>query len=358
MANAKAVSSHSGRTAINAAAGRVALARGRQLAPRALWDAAAQLVLSGLPCEQPDPCDEIAAVWEAGDDEALLRGLACSGALDAPGKGSLVGDISNFDPSYASTANAHDIISDAGLDPDRDAERLVEHLGDHPAVARAADRLRLGRLPDDSNRFWGRMLARAAWLGGELADAETIDSTFAAALEAQVAGRGLEDDAMYHAIELIEEGLARVFGFIAGVEHFYPTAGNAEGANADLLVRAQLLDGDHLSPTTDAALAANRDGAETVGYRPLALALTVASHNVTVDYPLWQLLRRATEGAAPSLIELESFLTLRTAMRQVGVDAAAANAPLLVRQRGQEGRKFRLVTRSANGDILRATEVV
>lgn len=357
MANARAISAPVGRAAVNGAAGRVALARGRQLAPRALWDAAAELVLSGLPCELPDPCDEIAAFRESGREEPLLQGLACNRALDTAGRASLVADICNFDPTYAAGAGAHALISDAGLAPEQDAALLVQHLGDHPAVIRAADRLRLGRLPDDGNRYWGRMLARGAWLGGELGGVEGLDENFTAALGAQADGRGLEDDAMLHALELIEEGLARVFGFVAGVEHYYPTASNAAGASADLLVKAQLLD-DHLEPATDAALAANRSGAEAVGYRPLALALTVAGHAVTVDYPLWQLLQRATQGAPPSVIELERFLTLRTAMRQVGVVAAAANAPLLVRQRGQEGRKFRLVSRSASGDSLRATEVV
>jgi hypothetical protein len=358
MANARALSSTSGRHAINGAAGRVALARGRQLAPRALWDAAAELALAGLPCAAADPCDEIADVARRGAHEELLRGLACSAALDGPAQGSLLWELSGFDPTFAAGDQAHALISDAGLAPEHDAAELLRRLdGEHPAVARAASYLRRGRMPDDGDRYWGRMLARAAWLGGELDADVGLDPDFGQALEAQAAGRGLEDDAMERAFQQVQDGLAAVFGLVSGVEHYYPTSTPAPGASADLLVKADLLDG-YLEPAPDPAIRTNPPGAETVRYRPLALALRVAGQEVTVDYPLWQLLRRAALGAPPNVVDLERFLSLRTAMRQVGVDAAAANSPLLVRQRGQGGRKFRLVARSSSSDALRATEVI
>lgn len=357
MANATAISAPTGRAAVNSTAGSVALVRGRQLAPRALWDAAAELVLSGLRCDAEDPCDEIAAVAAASDIPRLLHGLACSAALDTPNHGSLLAAMSGFDPSFAASEAAHGFIAHAGLEPDKDTDRLAANLGDHPAVTRAAAFLRAGTIPADGSRNWGRMLARAAWLGGELTAQEAIDPAFAAALTAQAAGLGIDDDAILAALELIQEGLAQVFGVVAGSEHFYPTASNSAGASADLLVKADLLDG-HLHPATDAWQSVNPRGAQTVGYRPLALSIQVAERPVSVDYPLWQLLRSATEGAPPSIVEIERFLSLRTAMRQVGVDAAAAGADLLVRQRGPEGRKFKLASRSATSDALRATEMV
>lgn len=381
MANAAVIASEAGRRALNLAAGDVALARGRQLAPRALWDAAAELALGGLKLSDGrDPCFAIADAAAAGDESLLVHAMACNGALgpvliDHPMlassvEGSLVGELASRDPSYDATLSAHKLIADAGLDADADANLLTRNLRGvltepHPAVARAARALELGRAaPGDSDRVWGRVLARAAWLGGDLAGRSGLSDEFAAALAAQAAHATEFDDtsagrSLEHALGTVEEGIATVFGLASGPEHYYPTSTPVAGATADLMVRVRLIDEEFLKTRPDPIPEANALGSELVRYRPLTLSLEVAGRPIAVDYPLWQLLREAARGAAPSTIDLERFLALRQAVRAVGVHAAEQpERPLLVRDRGPGGRKYRIVTRNAAARVLRATEAL
>ncbi|MFE4953464.1 hypothetical protein ACFRCW_04985 [Streptomyces sp. NPDC056653] len=373
MANAAIISSRCGRAAINAAAGDVALARGRQLAPRALWDAAAELALSGLDLDRHDsegrdPCYAIADVADKNDEIALLTGLACNGALASARPGTLVADIAMRDPGYAPSRVAHELIADAGLDPDLDGRRLAEWLtGDtalHPAASRGAQAIADGRVPSvGQSRPLGRVLARAAWLAGELQPRSGLPPEFASALRAQ-ASRATENDptedgdALYGALCAIEEGLAEVFGLTSGPERYYPTATPVPGSDADLLVEAKLVQNGLIAIQPDPVTSGNPAGSALVGYRPITLALKAAERPIAVDYPLWRLLRQAAAGAAPSSVELERFLALRQAIRVLGVTTAAdPRQTLLVRERGT-GRRFRVVTRNASAGTLRATEVL
>lgn len=378
MANASALASASGRSAVNVAAGDVAVARGRHLAPRALWDAAAELALSGLDLhsiDNGDPCLAIARAAEAGDEALLVQSLAGNGALGGPlvppplvpaDERSLVAELASRDPSYFPSLDAHKLIADAGLDPDHDANRLIEWLraGEqpHPALARAATALTQGRATTpDGSRVWGRVLARAAWLGGELEGRTALDIDFMSALEAQAAGVtefDPEGGSLEKALTVVEEGLAAVFGLVSGPEHYYPTSTGRAGGQADLLVQAALIDEQLLKTRPDPVQAANPVGSTLVGYRPLALSLEVAGQEIAVDYPLWLLLHGAPDGATPSTHDLERFLALRRAVRIVGVEVAAEpRRALLVRERGHGGRRFRIVTRNAAANVLRATEV-
>lgn len=381
MANAAIMSASSGRRALDAAAGDVALARGRQLAPRALWDAAAEIALGGLDIgalDGRDPCFAIADAAAAGNDTVLVHAMACNGAFGPvmlPGSGlvtaaagSIAADIAARDPSYDPTQAGHQLIADAGLDPGADAEVLVRTLSTggavHPAVARAADALKAGLAADeDGDRIWGRVLARAAWLAGELEGGSEILPAFTAALHAQALGRQEADGTdegqeLEHALEEIEWGLAAIFGLTSGVEHFYPTSTPAAGAQADLMVRVSLVEGGWLKTRPDPVLSANNDSAQLVMYQPLTLSLDVAGRHVSVDYPLWRLLVDAAKGATPSTRDLERCLALRQAIRAVGVQAAADPAnPLLVSERGIGGRRFRIIVRNVTSNVLRATEV-
>ncbi len=372
MANAVILSSERGRAAINAAAGDVALARGRQLAPRALWDAAAELALSGVGIDHDndgrDPCYAIVDVARSNDEAALLKGLACNRALDSARPGTLVADIAMRDPGYAPSLAAHELIADAGLDPELDGRRFAEWLTGvttlHPAASRGAQAMADGRVANlGQSRPLGRVLARAAWLAGELRGRSGLPPEFARALQAQKAGATENDvtedgEALYGALSAIEEGLAEVFGLTSGPEHYYPTATPVPGSDADLLVEAKLVQDGLITTQRDPVASGNPAGSALVGYRPITLALKAGERSITVDYPLWRLLRRAAEGVAPTSVELERFLALRQAIRELGIKTAAdPRQTLLVRERGT-GRKFRIVTRNVSAGALRATEVL
>lgn len=382
MANAHVISAEPGRRAINRAAGDVALARGRQLAPRSLWDAAAVLALGGLSSldhDGRDPCYAIADVAATADEALLLHSMACNAALgpvllEAPplrpaAEGSLVSELATRDPSYDVTLAAHKLIADAGLDPSTDADQLRRLLrgsrdSPHPAVERAASALGRGKAASvEGTRIWGRVMARAAWLGGDLSGATGLSDDFMAPLAAQQAGES-ENTPDGHdleaALSVVEEGLAQVFGLVAGPEHYFPTSTPQPSAAADLMVLVRLIDTGALRSRPDPVLETNRAGAEIVGYQPLALSLEVGGKAVTVDFPLWRLLREAaTGGATPTAVDLERFLSLRQAIRAVGVSAAAqGDQPLLVRERSPEERRFRIVTRNAAMNLLRAREII
>jgi hypothetical protein len=379
-ANAGLVSSRAGRAALNAAAGDITLTRGRQLAPRALWDTAADLCLSGLDVDSDDlaqdPCFGIAAVAAAADEDRFLSGMACGSALAKTGDGSLTADISSRDPGYLPSLRAHALVSDAGLDPSADADCLATWLsGDgpaHPAAEHAARILRQGRAPFRT----GRLMARAAWLAGGLEGGSGLPPEFADALHAQAMAASADDgtpdgERLYEALDLIEDGLAEVFGLTSGPDKYYPTSTPSPGATADLLVQVQLVGDGHLVTHPDPVSHGNLEGSRLVGYRPLALSLRVDTpgtegptregRHVYVDYPLWSLLRQAAAGGSPSSVELERFLALRQAIRVVGVAAAADRSrprPLLVRERGAGGRRFRVVVRNAATGAMRANEVL
>ncbi|WP_131812141.1 hypothetical protein [Mycobacterium mantenii] len=371
-ANAQIMSSEPGRTALNGAVGDIALRRGRNLAPRALWDLAGQLALGGINTNENDPCDVIAEIAEANDITAVIQGLATGTALD-DGTG-LCADLVGADPSLAPSSQVHDLVAAAGLDPHADASvvrgALAGESGTRPAVETAAAAIREGRAA-----IGGRQLARAAWLGGLVPSRAQIPDSFAAALIAQ---QGLSDGAetpreLLEAIEYVAEGLASGFGVVSGPESFFPTDdGAGVTRKTDVFVRADLVQEGMLWPPPDGdpIVAANPRGAKVVGYRPLTIAMqltvqaqrrgsgTAVIQPLDVSLPLWDLLGRAAAGTVPSSVDKERFLGLRRAMESVGRLAGQDRMlPLLVRRRGSN-RKFRIAPFGPGGRILRANEVL
>ncbi|WP_415296871.1 hypothetical protein [Cellulosimicrobium sp. SJTW-1] len=369
MANATAITSATARNALSEAIGDVALSRGRQVAPRALWDAVAELSLSGLEDQEDvtpnrDLCFAIADVADAGNARPLISGLACSTALEKARPGTLLWDIAQRDPGFSATRQAHELVSDAGLDAQRDAERLRDWLAPseppHPAVLHAGELLDSAAWAVDEDSRWGRTLARAAWLAGALATETAVDDEYAAALVAQANGTAPGDEqveATELALDKIVEGIASAFGVIVkNTAHFYPTATVRTDPTADVLVEVDLLDDELIKPEADPIVLSNERGAKLVGYRPISLSVSIDGKSVSVDYPLWQLLLRASTGSQPSATELERFLGLRQAIRRLGVKAGAADrATLLVRETGSGGRKYQITTRAGR---LRAREVI
>lgn len=362
MANAVNLSRPEARATLNGSAGVLALARGRELAPRALWDAAADLALSGVQVQQAqDPCLAIADVAARQDEDALLHGLASHEALEDPPDGTLLAALASADPSYSPSKAAHSLISDVGLDPATDSRNLLDWLGGadgaHPASRRAASIVARGQL-----RPPARLLARAAWLAGHLPQAAALPDAFLAALEAQSAGaspgEGEGGRPLLDALEHVSLGFAAAFGVQSGPETFFPT--EAPGPReTEVLVEADLV-ADGLvwtAPEGDPVRARNLRGADLVGYRSLSLALVVAREvPLNVDLPLWSLLQAAIEGTAPSTVDLERFLGLRRAVEAVGRQASNNHRlALLVTHRGT-GQRFRVAPFGPT-TTLRAREV-
>jgi hypothetical protein len=367
MANAAMISSDESRAALNRAAGEVVLKRGRQLSLRLLWDAAAELTLSGLDVSRSDtpsdPCFAIADVARRSAESEVVDGLACNNALNYARAGTFVAEIADHDPTYRAMRRSHELIAEAGLNLARDASTLRDSLSSgtvHPAVERVAEAIRVGRV---EMRGRGRVLARAVWLHGDLVPESSLDARFARALESMSDSDAVDtaDDALY----AIEEGLAAVFGLTSGSEHYFPTTTPGPGDTADLLVHIRMVDDGWIQVKDDPTLTANPTGSNLVGYRPIALVLSVDESRIgserlfSVDYPLWQLLIGATAGSSPSSVELEKFRALREAVYGMGFIAATGKdserMPLLVRDRTPNGRRFRLVNRAKNS--IRATEV-
>jgi hypothetical protein len=362
MANAATLSSSTGRVAVNRAAGAASLRRGRELPPRALWDVAADLALSGLetiPAE--DPCAAIAEVAANGDTGALLDGLASHHALQHAREGTLLDELAAADPTFQAGKTQHERLSTAGLNPGEDGRLLTKWLAGgstvHPAIRNAAALIASGKAVHDPRAY-----ARAAWLGGAVAPTVTTSEMFERALRAQANGASAENDnadgeALLAAVTHINAGMAAGFGVLAGIETFFPT--EAPGPRStDVLVRADLIDEQLLWTAPDGDLTRHHNplGAELVGYRELALAVVIGDIDVSVDYPLWELLQLAVEGAAPSTFDLDRYLSLRRAVEAIG--RAAGNdqrIPLLVVHRAT-GRRYRVAPFGPTSK-LRATEV-
>lgn len=366
-ANAQVISNLPAREVLNGAAGDVALRRGRNLAPRALWDLAAQLALGGLDVTRDDPCDAIVEIAEASDVDALVGGLATGNALDTGTR--LAADLVATDPSLAPSSDVHDLIASAGLDPHADASILRDSLagdaGSRPAVENAAAAVREGRVV-----IRGRQLARAAWLGGRVQPRANIPDAFDAALSAQrdLTRGATTPQELVDAVEYVAEGLANGFGVVSGPETFYPTDdGGGVTRKTDVFVRADLVQDSMLwvPEGGDPVIAANPVGANVVGYRPLAIAMELSMQQgdggaiqpFDISLPLWDLLGRAAGGTIPSSVDKERFLGLRRAMESVGQLAGQnRKLPLLVRRRGS-GRKFRIAP-YGRGGTLRSNEVL
>ena len=365
-ANAEVISRLPARAVLNKAAGDVALHRGRNLPPRALWDFAARLALGGLNLDHKDPCDQIAEIAGSADVEALLRGLATGSALDETS--GLAPEFVAVEPTFQPSGAYHDIVASASLDVDADAavmsDCLVGEAGVPAAVEAAAAAIAEGRVA-----VQGRQLARIVWLGGTVGAGGAVPELFAKALVAQ---RHLDRDKpvpeeSVGAVEYVARGLASGFGVTSRHETFFPTDdGGSPTRRTDVYVKADLMRNRMLwlSEEGDPVVAANPNGAAVVGYRPLTLAMRLAigsdqrnqelTQSFDVNLPLWQLLGRAIEGTVPSSVDKERFLGLRRAMEAVGQLAGRdKQLPFLVHQRSN-GKRFRLA--SGPTGLLRVSE--
>jgi hypothetical protein len=297
----------------------VALRRGRDVAPRHLWDGIAELALGGISTDG-DPCDAVARIAAAKDAEAVWQSLLPNGAFTSP-RSELVRELADLDPSYRASDEAHTVIAAVGIDPQADAHMLTSVLrpgGDsRPAVSTAAR-----ALADDTPAGTARALVRAHWLTGRLALGTVVPEEFKAAVEQH-------EDAVDQVIDVVCEGLVSAFGRRTGHEAFLPTESLTESRQARVLVQIDLADEVDITPQRTKTL--NPVGCEVVGWRPLTARLKIGNSVVDLDLPLYRLLQEASGGALPATVDVERFHSLRYAAERLGrAHAGKDNRPLLV----------------------------
>jgi hypothetical protein len=349
--NAVIVSAPAARAAIDGLAHGLALRRGRDLAPRALWDLATDLITGGEPFTQSDPCDRIAELAAADDSDTVWRRLACNGAFagntigEVSRLGDLARDVRVHDPSLTAQRDSHEILASAGIQPEEDGARLSGWLGraEAEAVATAAGALRhAGVWPAP-----GRGLVRAAFLAGSLQRKDDGD-LFAQALAEYATYRA--DGGSYPALtqlrDLVAQGLVRGFGAVARGEDFLPADTRSTAREVRLFVQADLHSLDVLDVPPDPIFRADAEGAEILSYRPLRVVLHVrGTHQILVTLPLFRLLASLARGVAHSGSEIERFEALRRAVERAA--RPSAGGALLISL--GDGTRFKLSRRRILG---------
>ncbi|HVM00499.1 MAG TPA: hypothetical protein VM324_14495 [Egibacteraceae bacterium] len=360
--NAEILSAEQPSAALDTMVDRLALERGRPLAPRALWDAAAAITLGGAEFSEPDPCDRIAKVAMLPGPEALsevwLRVLPNS-VFEAPVDHGLASLLRDRDTTFAADGATHDVVAEAGIDAGADAAALERHLGgpSRDAIALIAAAVRSGELAAALRSGWRRSicraLARAAVLAGDLAPADPELAGFAELLEEYASGDFGERVAALE--ELAGEALARSFGEEVRSETYFRT-GNEADRDVAVHVRVDMRAGETHEVLDDPVVQRNPRGARVVGYRPLAIELGIAADterkdiSLTVNYSLYRVLRDATRGVLPSAAALERFYSLRRAAAALGAHAARDHSqPLLLADR-RTGRRVRLELHERRGN--------
>lgn len=332
---------------LDAAVEQIAYIRGRDVAPRQLWDGVAELAFGGI-SSSGDPCDEIARIAVDGDHTAIWQAILPNGALQAPA-GALTSELALQDPSYRAAERVHEIVATAGVVPKSDADQLRILLsggtGERAAIHTAAE-----ALAHVSPAAAARGLVRANWLVGALPPVALVPTYFTAALTSDAA-----DDAIEHIIRIVSDGLVQTFGVMAEGSSYLPTESLAETRDARVLVQLDLLDNLDLRPPR--ALLANPAGSSAVGLRPLAGRLTVGKTSIDFDLQLFWLLQRAQDGAMPATLDIERFHALRYAVERLGRSAAEHDGqPLLITDAARGTFRLNLISRRGR-EQFRITKV-
>lgn len=304
---------------IDQAIEQVAYLRGRDIAPRQLWDVLAELALGGID-SAGDPCERVAAAAAGQDVNAVWNALLPNGAFLRPA-GDLAKALAGLDPSYRPAEKVHEVMASAGVVPDDDVRAIKQLLGGdggrRPAVATAAAALHAPQHPP------GRGLVRCHWLAGALMELSPVPEYFTLAL-ASDAGPDAE-----RILDEVASGLVEAFGGKAEGSNYLPTESLAETRDARVLVRVDLDDYIDLRPPRQ--LTANPVGSRIVGLRPLSGRLLIGRSFIDFDLPLFDLLLKAVSGTAPSTVDIERFHSLRYAVERLGRMAAEDDGrPLLI----------------------------
>ncbi|MEV5264157.1 hypothetical protein [Streptomyces werraensis] len=297
----------------------VALRRGRDVAPRQLWDGIAELALGDIGAEG-DPCDAVARIAAEEDVDEVWRRLLPNGAFTSS-RSDFVKELAELDPSYQASDATHTVVAAVGIDPQADARMLINVLradgGGRQAVATAARSLG-SHTPAEA----ARGLVRAHWLTGHIPLGSVVPAEFKAAVEQQ-------EDAVDQVIDVVCEGLISAFGHRAGQASFLPTESLTESRKARVLVQIDLAHEVDIREQRVRVL--NPVGCDVVGWRPLTARLHIGKSVVELDLPLYRLLLEASKGALAATVDVERFHSLRYAAERLGRTGAGQDGrPLLV----------------------------
>jgi len=346
--NADMIADPTVRGVLDQLADRLAQEKGRPLAPRALRDLAATMILGGTSFDaEEDPCDAVLRWRESGNASAVFDNILPNGVFTGPDAGGLASQLAQTDPSFAPSGPAHDIISGTGIDTDSDARRLIEWLGgeDRPALTVAVRAMAPAADSMDARFAVARCLVRAAYLASRIELPDEPDRLFVDALGEYGAETGVTE-AIGRLEDLVSSALARSFGHEVGMQRFFRIHASRAGT-VDVLVAADLSGSGPaaLSVVPDRAKQHNPQGTRITGYRPMAITLSLAGVELQVDRPLFRVLARAAAGARPSADELERFFALRRAVEAIGREASLDfDQPLLLADTAT-GIKHRLTRR-------------
>jgi hypothetical protein len=368
--NAEIVSSENGRRSLGALAAEIALARGRSINPRALWDAAAVVTLGAATFSHEDPCDDIVDAcadedWQRLWNHSLPNGIFQEAELlGLPTKSASATKFSDFtqelkdrDPTFRADKEVHDLIAQAGIDRKQDALALLEALGDLEGesrlvigtlvrgletgvlVSRIGERQGLRNLP--------RALARARWLSGVSFGIDVDLARFADALRQYAqSGSGPEIDEIE---EEVGEALARSFGEAIGGETFFRT-GRADGRDVAVYARVDFASGRSHQLLDDNVTLNNPVGSAIAGYKPLTFLMRIGEEEVVLNFELYRLLREACRGKLPSAGELERFYSLGRAVSALGNLAAQdLSNPIVIADYREGDRRVRIEMNERRG---------
>jgi hypothetical protein len=334
--------------ALDEAVEQVAFRRGRDIAPRHLWDLIGELALGGGLPPAGDPCDAVAALAAAENAREVWRRLLPNGVFEAP-QSDLARDLADLDPSYQPDAAAHEIIASAGISLQDDADLLRESLA-LPSPARAAIATASRALAGEKDLERARGLARARWLVGGIQLKAEIPPGFRAAI------REDNSEDAWAALEMVSHGLSRTFGVSADGYSYLPTESPGETQDFQVLVQMDL--GNDVAFRMARPRAANKDGSQVVGLRPLTCLLKIGRSTLEFDLALYQLLEASATGAVATTIDIERFHALRYAAERLGREAAEDPSRALLITNSSKTTYYRVTARPwGDGEQLRVERV-
>ncbi|MET8386493.1 hypothetical protein ABZV14_26170 [Streptosporangium canum] len=325
---------------------RAAVERGHRDTPRALWDLVSRVILPpDLYDRFPDPCEASARAHSNNDTEFVLTGLLPITAFTA--KGEVGPRIATQAPSFAPTRQAYEKFANAGLLPAEDAAvvrrllKAVQEAGlEAPALETAAQALEKGfnSANSEQERTWRDLVARTV-LGSlcfldELPDPQEDEETqFFRALEAYEHWQeakladNADDPAVLQEVETavgsmvteLAEGFAALFGARTISGTYLPVHNYDAREQTRAYLRFELSLNQETPPVLDKPSSTNPAGARWVGYRPMAITLSLektqdgrSSTELAIDLPSYRILSAAKRGMASSS-DAERVYALRRA---------------------------------------------
>jgi len=334
--------------------------QGRYDTPRALWDFTSQLVapLDYVSEELSDPCGAVVSATRRGDRAWVMRRLLPASLFSA--SGSLGQRVADLDPARRPSAEAYDLLASAGLDPAQDGKlirALSADVGHGGALQRAAELAELGEddpasfpgaaMPAGWRGFLGRFLVACSYLGAPgswpLARSGPFELLLAG-YQALLAGEQAPseaEDVLNDLVMKLERGLADVTGTMVNEKAYLPVKTYDPRDPSRVYVRFELeTDTESFRLTRAMPVRNNPEGCEVVGYRPLAVTVSLAGVEVSVDAPTYRLLDEAGLGTLPATADAERFYALRRAAEALALLNSSGLGSQLLVEEPDSGRRY------------------